>query len=113
MSELIDSTQFEELREGCGEVFDEIYQELLELTPKLFDELESQINAGQAEEAGRTAHQIKGSVANFGFLAVREKMFAIEQTGKAGSLEGAAENLSNARRLFAETAEVVKARYGI
>ena len=75
---------------GDHELLVEIAELFLEEYPGLLTTLAAAISNHDAYTVERTAHSLKGSIANFGAEAVRQVAFALEQTGRAGDLSGAA-----------------------
>jgi HPt (histidine-containing phosphotransfer) domain-containing protein len=69
------------------EFMQEVMREFLLDTPGQIADLRNRIASGDAREAGRRAHQIKGAAANVGGEAMRVLASAIEEAGKAGDLE--------------------------
>ncbi len=65
----------------------DVMREFLRDTPGQIADLRNLIDSGDAREAGRRAHQIKGAAANVGGEALRALASAIEEAGGAGDLE--------------------------
>lgn len=61
-----------------------------ESAPKLVGEIESHITAGDAGQVYRKAHQLKGSISNFGAERARATAAAMERHGHEGDLGAAA-----------------------
>lgn len=78
---------------GDTELLRELAQLFLEESPRLMAELRLAYEQGDARQVERTAHGLKGSVANFGAKPAVEAAYQIEQLGKAGKLETVAEVL--------------------
>ena len=71
---------------GDVDLLKEIAVLFLEDYPRVLLELRGALETGDAKSIERTAHGLKGSVANFGARAVVEVAFLIEQLGRAGKL---------------------------
>jgi len=100
-SERIDWEQLDMMADGYTPDFVEIYREFLDQTPELLDALEKHLLDGDVDAASDTAHKIKGSSANFGFVGVSDPMSRLElQAKEQETLEGAAEMLGEARGNF-------------
>lgn len=84
-SNVIDWEQMDMIADGYTPDFVDILREFVAEMPGLLSDLASQRTAGDLEKAGRIAHQIKGSAANFGFTATSQAAAAIEHAAKAGS----------------------------
>lgn len=74
---------------------------LSELLETYFDDAQQQIAAmraavaaGDAEALRRAAHSLKSSSAHFGALALSARCRGLEMLGKAGILEGAADEIA-------------------
>ena len=63
----------------------------LEDIPQQIAMLKQRLGEGDAPLTGRQAHTIKGAAATIGAITLREVAFGIEQAGKAGALDRAAE----------------------
>jgi HPt (histidine-containing phosphotransfer) domain-containing protein len=78
---------------GDAELLKELADLFLEEYPRLMAELRAAHEQGDAKQVERTAHGLKGSVANFGAKPAVDAASQIEQLGKAGKLETVAEAL--------------------
>ncbi len=81
--------------------------------PALLGDLRQKIAAGDATQIARSAHQIKGSSANFGFVGVSVPMATLEQQAKAGSITEAASLLAEAEAGFQNGLAEVKEKRGV
>ena len=113
MSSVIDWEQLDMIADGFTEDFVEIYREFVAEIPGLFATLQSNIAAADTAQAARTAHQLKGSSANFGFIGISQPMSALEQEAKGGSLANAPEHLSSARAGFSAAVLEVNEKHGV
>jgi len=84
-------------------VLREIMELFIQEAAKLEGELRQGLERRDAKFLERAAHSIKGSCSVFGATATREAAHRLEQLGRAGSLEGAAEALA---QLSKETARL-------
>jgi HPt (histidine-containing phosphotransfer) domain-containing protein len=113
-NELIDWEQLDMMADGYTPEFVEIYRDFLNQTPELLLTLERHLIECDLNGAREAAHKIKGSSANFGFLGVSAPMFLIEVRAKEeGTLEGAAERLSEARQNFERARAEIHEKRGI
>jgi two-component system sensor histidine kinase/response regulator len=78
---------------GDEELLKELAQLFLEEYPRLMAELREAHAQGDARMVERTAHGLKGSVANFGAKPAVEAAYQIEQLGKGGKLDAVTEAL--------------------
>lgn len=78
---------------GDTELLRELAQLFLEEYPRLVAELRAAHAAGDARGMERSAHGLKGSVANFGARQAVEVAYKIERLGKDGQLASAGELL--------------------
>jgi len=68
---------------GDAELLKEIAQLFIEDYPKAIEDIRSAASHGDAKELERTAHGLKGSVANFGATQAMEAAKALETMGRA------------------------------
>lgn len=72
--------------------------ELLEVhfqdAPKLLGSMHAALAAGNADEFRRAAHSLKSTSANFGAMTLSKMCKELEDLGKTGAIEGAAEGLA-------------------
>jgi two-component system sensor histidine kinase/response regulator len=80
-----------ELFGGDLEFLAEIITLFLETCPELLSEIEDAISREDATGLCRSAHTLKGAVANFGAKAVVEQARALEMMGRNGNLSSAAD----------------------
>jgi len=106
----IDWELLDAIADGYDAEFLEIFRELETTTPGLYDQLEAELSSGDFEKASRTAHQIKGCVANFGFADLAETMREIEYGGREGHAEGLLEKCRDGRSQFSAAIAEVKAQ---
>ena len=78
---------------GDAELLQELAQLFLEEYPRLMEELRAALEQGDAQLVERTAHGLKGSVANFGAKPAVDAAYQIEQLGRGGKLGPVAEVL--------------------
>lgn len=71
---------------GDAELLKEIAQLFLEDYPKAMDDIRSAADRGDAKILERTAHGLKGSVANFGAADAVEAAKTLETMGRAQQL---------------------------
>jgi histidine phosphotransfer protein HptB len=113
-NELIDWEQLDMMADGYTPDFVEIYHEFLIQTPELLDLLEAQLLKGDVNAVRDTAHKIKGSSANFGFVGVSTPMAELElQAKEKGCLEGSAELALKARGNFDQSKAEISGKRGV
>ncbi len=110
---LIDWEQLDMIADGFTPDFVEIYREFEADLPRILRELAAALLAGDANLAARTAHQAKGSAANFGFLAFSALMAHIESQAKIGALSGLAPEFAKVEGLLQESFAAVRRERGI
>ena len=86
---------------GDLDLLKEIATLFLEEYPRELDDLRKAIATGDAHLLERTAHGLKGSVANFGARAAVDAAFLLEQFGKARKLDQAPLTLTALERALA------------
>src|SRR5712691_1500944 len=87
--------------EGDADLLKEISVLFLDDYPNALRELGEAIARGDAQQVERTAHGLKGSVANFGARAAVEAALAIENMARAQTLAGVAPVLDQLERALA------------
>ncbi len=87
--EVLNWEHLNEITGGDEEFLQELFQEFLDQTPVLMEQLQQAIQSGDAQTAGRMAHTIKGSARSVGADPFAETAFILEQMGKSGDLSGA------------------------
>ncbi len=82
-----DDTVLLTLLAGDREAADEIAAEFLADVPQRIEALQAAFDDGDADQARREAHTIKGASANVGAEALREMAFRVERAAADGDLE--------------------------
>ena len=72
---------------GDLDLLREIAALFLDEYPRELDEIRTALASGDAHTLERSAHGLKGAVANFGARAAVDAAFQLEQLGKAGKLD--------------------------
>lgn len=101
------------IADGFTEEFVEIYHEFVAEIPGLLATLQAHLETSDATQVARTAHQLKGSAANFGFVGISGPMAVLEQEAKGGSLAQGEERLASAQAGFSAAVLEVKAQRGV
>jgi two-component system sensor histidine kinase/response regulator len=83
---------------GDPELLKEIATLFLENYEEWLGDLRRATERGDAQMVERTAHGLKGSVANFGALSAVEASMNLENLGRARDLAGASESLAALER---------------
>ena len=78
---------------GDADLLKELASLFVEEYPHLMTELQEAVTAGDSVGVERTAHGLKGAVANFGARQAVETALQLEQLGRLGRLEPAADLL--------------------
>lgn len=86
---------------GDLDLLKEIASLFLEEYPRELDDIHKALATGDAHMLERSAHGLKGSVANFGARAAVDAAFQLEQLGKAGKLDQVPPALSALERTLA------------
>ena len=79
---------------GDLDLLKEIAALFLEEYPRELDEIRKALAASDAHKLERSAHGLKGAVANFGAAAAVDAAFQLEQFGKAGKLDQVSPSLA-------------------
>ena|SRR5579872_1754519 len=72
---------------GDLDLLKEIAALFLDEYPRELDDIHKALAAADAHKLERSAHGLKGAVANFGAAAAVDAAFQLEQLGKAGKLD--------------------------
>jgi two-component system sensor histidine kinase/response regulator len=80
---------------GDIELLKEIAELFLEEYPQVVSDLHKALEAGDSKAVERTAHGLKGSVANFGARAVVDAALELERLGRAQKLAEVSHVLSS------------------
>ena len=86
---------------GDLELLKEIGALFLDEYPRSLDDIHKALATGDSQLLERTAHGLKGSVANFGARAAVDAAFQLEQLGKAGKVDQAPPALAMLQRALA------------
>ncbi len=95
--EVLNWEHLNEITAGDEEFIAELFQEFLDQTPVLMEQLQQAIQSGDTQTVGRVAHTLKGSARSVGADPFAETAFVLEQMGKSGDLSGAEEALQELR----------------
>ena len=86
---------------GDLDLLKEIAGLFLDEYPEALGEMHKALNTGDAKSLERTAHGLKGSVANFGARSAVDAAFELEQLGRAHKLDQAPQALAALERALA------------
>lgn len=84
---LVDREELLDRVGGDEELLREITGIFLDECPALVSEIQAAIDSGDAKKLERSAHTLKGSVANFGARAATSAAQRLESLGRKGQLE--------------------------
>ena len=109
----IDANTFEALKEMSGADFiGELVDTYLEDSPKLIRELQSALQAGDAEAFRRAAHSLKSNAATFGAARLAQQAKDLEMIGKEGRLGETGQLLEELKRTYGVVAAELKGLRG-
>lgn len=91
------------------EMLDEMVEAFLEEAPALLDRIRAAVNHNSADELRSAAHTLKGSAGNMGAKVVQKLSLTLEQKGRAGTVEGAAELIPQLDREYERAKQVFEA----
>jgi two-component system, sensor histidine kinase and response regulator len=92
---------------GDRDLLREVATAFLDQLPTLLGELDEGLSRGDAEAVQRATHSFKGSVGNFAHPRSFELALRLEQIGRSGSLDGAAEVCAELHRAADELASLL------
>lgn len=109
----VDWEQMDMIADGYPPEFIEIFREFAAEIPGLLDSLAEAHRSGDSQLAGRIAHQVKGSAANFGFSGLSASAAAVETLAKTGSFAGFDSLLNQARNDFDDALNEVREKRSV
>jgi PAS domain S-box-containing protein len=80
--------------DGDRELLREVASLFFEDTPRLLSDIRNAISCGDSKALERSAHTLKGSIANFGVRAASEAAYGLEQMGRNGDFAHTQETLT-------------------
>jgi HPt (histidine-containing phosphotransfer) domain-containing protein len=101
--EVIDRAAFNNLVESVGgdqEFLGELLQTYFDDSPRQMEAMHAALAQGNAEDFRRAAHSLKSNSANFGAMALSRLAKGLEDLGKAGTLDGAAQGVAAAEQEY-------------
>jgi HPt (histidine-containing phosphotransfer) domain-containing protein len=91
-----------DMLEGDQEVLAEIINCYLMESPKIIAAIQTSINEGDADNLGKTAHNLKSSSASLGAMGIHQLCLELELKGKNGNLAGSLELMSQLINEYAQ-----------
>ena len=92
---------------GDRQLLDLVVETALEEAPRLMEGIRAAVAAGDPAALRLAAHTLKGSIRYFGESAAYELAFQLEQMGREGQFEGAAETLAALEGEIAQVTSVL------
>jgi len=95
---VIDPAAWADLLESVGGDADfvaELLETYFDDSSRLLVAMQEALSTGNAEDLRRAAHSLKSSSASFGAIRLSNKCKELEDMGKAGALEGTAEQIAH------------------
>lgn len=89
IDEVINRKDLQERLDGDFELFVELGKIFIADSNSLISKISDSITGNDASVLGKTAHTLKGSVANFSAFRAFEAALALEKIGKSGDLKNA------------------------
>ena len=109
---VIDPAVWADLLESLGGDADfvaELLETYFDDSSRLLAAMQEALSTGNAEDLRRAAHSLKSSSASFGAIRLSNKCKELEDMGKAGALEGAAEQIDHIAAEYAKTRAALEA----
>jgi HPt (histidine-containing phosphotransfer) domain-containing protein len=88
---VFDKNEILENFDGDEEFFTELVEIFITDTPEQLSEIKEAVDNSKSRDLERSAHKLKGAVANFGEKAAFETAFQLEMMGRECRLDGADE----------------------
>jgi two-component system sensor histidine kinase/response regulator len=95
IEDIINRDSLRERLEGDFGLFVELAELFARESPNLLAAVEDAIKSKNGEKIGKSAHTIKGAIANFSADKAYQAAFALEKIGKEGNLDKTKEALVN------------------
>jgi HPt (histidine-containing phosphotransfer) domain-containing protein len=114
-TDVIDRAVLDGLLDSVGgdkEFVGELLQVYFEDSPQLVAAMRSALAAGNADEFRRAAHSLKSNSANFGAMQLSRVCRGLEEMGKAGNLDGAADQVLAMESEYARVKSALEAILG-
>ena len=105
--EVVDPKVLAEFREL--DMLDEMVEAFFDEAPTLLAQIKGAIDKNDPDALRRAAHTLKGSGGNMGARVVQKISLALEQKGRAGTTEGAAELVPSLEREYERARQVFEA----
>lgn len=109
---VIDPAVWADLLESLGGDADfvaDLLETYFDESSRLLVAMQEALSTGNAEDLRRTAHSLKSSSASFGAIRLSNECKELENMGKAGALEGAAEQIDHIAAEYAKTRAALEA----
>jgi HPt (histidine-containing phosphotransfer) domain-containing protein len=109
----IDEPTYDALLKMTGDdqaFVDDLVDTYLEDAVEQLSALDAAVEAGDAAALTRPAHSLKSSSLNVGALGLGKVSLELEERGRAGQLDGAAERVADAHRQFEAVREALQGR---
>ena len=107
MTEPLDAAIFGEMRDLMDDALGEFISTYLGNSPKLIDNIESALEAGDTETIFHNAHQLKGGSGSIGAMQLTDIAMKIEKIGREGSTDGLAELLTQLKNEYERVADAL------
>lgn len=111
--EIIDEATFSGLLDslrGDVEFLSELVDAYLESSPALFGSMQQAVAAGKPPAVQRAAHSLKSGSASFGALGFAAQCKKLEDMGKMGALDSAAEQVAALEAAYTDVVTALQAR---
>lgn len=93
--------------DGDMELFIELTDIFLTDSDNLMQAIQTALDNGDAQQIQKSAHTLKGAVANFSAKEAYEKSLEIENNGRSGEIDTAKKNFEALQTIIAETKEAL------
>lgn len=110
--EIIDQDTFAGLLDSLGgdvDFLSELVDAYLDSSPGLFASMHQAVAAGEAPALQRAAHSLKSGSASFGALAFAAQCKEVEDMGRTGALDAAAERVAALEAAYADVMAALQA----
>ena len=101
-TELLNLSELEERLGGDNELLEQILELFAETYPESLDEIDAAVAARNADDLRRSAHTLKGMVANLGAQSPMQRAYELETMGKEGTFDDAEAKAAHLRTLVSQ-----------
>lgn len=112
MSDAMDMSAYNELKNIMGEILDDLIQTFLDTVPEQIGLLQAAIEAEDCDQVFAVAHRIKSSSSSIGAAGLANSAEQIELKGRGGDISGTDELFPQLSARYDEVASFLRSELG-